>query len=63
MTKGRSTPAEVEEQVKRLLESLAGTRQDLEEELVLATARYWSRFGSGRHVEPHEVVRESEPVV
>jgi LmbE family N-acetylglucosaminyl deacetylase len=47
----------------RAFESLQGTRQDLDEELVLATARYWSRFGSGRHVEPLEVVRESEPVV
>ena len=47
----------------RAFASLQGSRPDLDEELVLATARYWSRFGSGRHVEPLEVVRESEPVV
>jgi LmbE family N-acetylglucosaminyl deacetylase/ActR/RegA family two-component response regulator len=38
-------------------------RPYLEEELVIATARYWSRFGAGRHVEPLEVVRASEPSV
>jgi CheY-like chemotaxis protein len=47
----------------RAFESLQGTRPELDEDLVLATARYWSRFGSGRHVEPLEVVRESEPLV
>jgi LmbE family N-acetylglucosaminyl deacetylase/ActR/RegA family two-component response regulator len=35
-------------------------RPYLEEDLVLATARYWSRFGAGRHVEPLEVVRTSQ---
>ena len=34
-------------------------RPYLEEELVVATARYWSRFGVGRYVEPLEVVRTS----
>ena len=34
-------------------------RPYLEEELVVATARYWSRFGVGRYVEPMEVVRTS----
>ena len=44
----------------RAFESLRAARPELDEELVLATARYWSRFGAGRHVEPLEVVRESE---
>ena len=30
-------------------------------ELVLATARYWGRFGGGTSVEPLEVVREAAP--
>lgn len=38
-------------------------RPYLEEDLVVATARYWSRFGVGRYVEPLEVVRSSEPSV
>lgn len=36
-------------------------RPYLEEELVVATARYWSRFGGGRYVEPLEVIRTSPP--
>jgi hypothetical protein len=28
-------------------------------DLVRATARYWSRFGGGRYVEPFETVRAS----
>jgi LmbE family N-acetylglucosaminyl deacetylase len=35
-------------------------RHYLDEELLRATARYWSRFTSSRYVEPLEVVRESE---
>jgi LmbE family N-acetylglucosaminyl deacetylase/ActR/RegA family two-component response regulator len=39
-------------------------RPYLEEDLVVATARYWSRFGgNGRYVEPLEVVRTSGPTV
>jgi LmbE family N-acetylglucosaminyl deacetylase/CheY-like chemotaxis protein len=37
----------------------ADGRTDLDPELVLATARYWSRHGSGIACEPLEVVRES----
>jgi LmbE family N-acetylglucosaminyl deacetylase/CheY-like chemotaxis protein len=36
-------------------------RPYLDEELVVATARYWSRFAPGRYVEPLEVVRTSAP--
>jgi LmbE family N-acetylglucosaminyl deacetylase len=36
-------------------------RPYLEEDLVVATARYWSRFGVGRYVEPLEVIRTSAP--
>jgi len=35
-------------------------RRYLDEELLLATARYWSRFTSARYAEPLEVVRESD---
>jgi LmbE family N-acetylglucosaminyl deacetylase/ActR/RegA family two-component response regulator len=35
-------------------------RRYLQEDLLRATARYWSRFGSSRYVEPLEVVRDSE---
>ena len=38
-------------------------RPYLEEDLVTSTARYWSRFGPGRYVEPFEVLRTSEPAV
>ena len=39
-------------------------RPYLEEDLVVATARYWSRFGGGgRYVEPLEVVRTSAPAL
>ncbi|HXR44007.1 MAG TPA: response regulator [Pseudolysinimonas sp.] len=37
-------------------------RDYLDPEFVLATARYWSRFGSGRSVEPLEIVREAVTV-
>jgi LmbE family N-acetylglucosaminyl deacetylase/CheY-like chemotaxis protein len=39
--------------------SQRGVRAYLEPDLVLATARYWSRFGTGRWVEPLEVVRDA----
>ncbi len=34
-------------------------RSYLEEDFVLATARYWSRFGGGRSCEPLEVIRDT----
>jgi LmbE family N-acetylglucosaminyl deacetylase len=34
------------------------TRDYLEPDVILATARYWSRFGGGRFTEPLEVVRD-----
>ena len=40
--------------------SQVAVRRYLDEDLLRATARYWSRFGSSRYVEPLEVVRESE---
>lgn len=39
--------------------SQSGIRAYLEPDFVLATARYWSRFGTGRSVEPLEVVRDA----
>ncbi len=33
-------------------------REYLEPDLIEATARYWSRFGGGRHAEAFEVVRD-----
>lgn len=38
--------------------SQAAVRDYLEPDFVLATARYWSRFGGGRSAEPLEVVRD-----
>jgi LmbE family N-acetylglucosaminyl deacetylase/ActR/RegA family two-component response regulator len=35
-------------------------RRYLQEDLLLATARYWSRFGNARYAEPLEVIRDSE---
>jgi LmbE family N-acetylglucosaminyl deacetylase/ActR/RegA family two-component response regulator len=35
-------------------------RRYLQEDLLRATARYWSRFGSTHYVEPLEVIRDSE---
>ncbi len=35
-------------------------RDYLDEELLRATARYWSRFSRARYVEPLEVVRDSD---
>lgn len=37
----------------------AGIRDYLEPDFVLATARYWSRFGGGRSCEPLEVIRDT----
>lgn len=39
--------------------SQSGIRDYLEPDLVLATARYWSRFGTARNVEPLEVIRDA----
>ena len=50
----------------RLLASFAsqyGIRDYLQDDFVLATARYWSRYGGGSHCEPLEVVREASAVV
>ncbi|SDP36985.1 N-acetylglucosaminyl deacetylase, LmbE family [Nakamurella panacisegetis] len=38
--------------------SQASVRDYLEPDFVLATARYWSRFGGGRSAEPLEVIRD-----
>jgi LmbE family N-acetylglucosaminyl deacetylase len=43
--------------------SQAGIRDYLEPDFVLATARYWSRYGSGKNCEPLEIVREASDVV
>lgn len=50
----------------RLLEAFStqtDTRDYLSPEFVTATARYWSRFGGGKAVEPLEVVRETAEFV
>lgn len=49
----------------RLLEAFAsqsGIRDYLEPDFVVATARYWSRFGTARHVEPLEVIRDASGI-
>lgn len=38
--------------------SQTAVRQYLEPDLIEATARYWSRYGSGRHAEAFEVIRD-----
>lgn len=38
--------------------SQVATSDYLESDVILATARYWSRFGGGRYTEPLEVVRD-----
>ncbi len=40
--------------------SQTANREYLEPEFIVATARYWTRFGGGRAVEPLEVIRESK---
>jgi LmbE family N-acetylglucosaminyl deacetylase len=42
--------------------SQTGIRDYLAPDLVLATARYWSRFGTGTHVEPLEVIRDARAI-
>ncbi|GAB3607132.1 hypothetical protein GCM10027413_25410 [Conyzicola nivalis] len=39
-----------------------GIRSYLDPEFVLASARYWGRFGGGTSVEPLETIREAAPV-
>jgi LmbE family N-acetylglucosaminyl deacetylase/CheY-like chemotaxis protein len=43
----------------RCFESQSGIRSYLEPDFVVATARYWSRYGGGRIVEPLEILRET----
>jgi len=56
----------VDEYLERKLEvihaysSQVKVRRYLEEDLLRATARYWSRFSEARYVEPLEVVRETD---
>ena len=56
----------IDEYLERKLEvihaygSQVKVRRYLEEDLMRATARYWSRFSQARYVEPLEVVRESD---
>jgi two-component system, NtrC family, response regulator HydG len=38
--------------------SQTGVRDYLAPDLITATARYWSRYGGGRHAEPFEAVRD-----
>jgi LmbE family N-acetylglucosaminyl deacetylase/CheY-like chemotaxis protein len=42
-------------------ESQVSQRDYLESDVVVATARYWSRYGGGRYTEPLEVVRDTDP--
>lgn len=42
--------------------SQANIRDYLEPDFVLATARYWSRYGSGKSSEPLEIIREAADV-
>jgi hypothetical protein len=35
----------------------------MQDDFVLATSRYWSRYGGGQHAEPLEVIREASAVV
>ena len=35
----------------------------MQDDFVLATSRYWSRYGGGQHCEPLEVIREASAVV
>ena len=39
--------------------SQSGIRGYLEPDFVLATARYWSRFGTGKSAEPLEIIRDA----
>jgi LmbE family N-acetylglucosaminyl deacetylase/CheY-like chemotaxis protein len=56
----------VDEWMDRKLEAIGAyssqvkIRRYLQEDLLRATARYWSRFGTSHNVEPLEVIRDSE---
>ena len=41
----------------------SGIRDYLEPDFVLATARFWSRFGGGRNCEPLEVIRDTRGLI
>lgn len=41
----------------------SGIRAYLEPDFVLATARYWSRFGGAKHCEPLEVLRDTRGLI
>lgn len=43
--------------------SQSGIRDYLEPDFVLATARYWSRFGGGTSCEPLEVIRDTRGLI
>ena len=47
-------------EVIRAFDSQVKVRDYLDEELLRATARYWSRWSQARYVEPLEVVRDSD---
>jgi two-component system response regulator HydG len=55
----------IDEQVERKLLAIGAfasqveVRAYLERDMIAATARYWSRFGDGRHAEAFEVIREA----
>ncbi len=57
---------EIDEWVERKLEVIGAygsqvkVRRYLQEDLLRATARYWSRYGASHYVEPLEVVRDNE---
>ena len=44
----------------RAYSSQVAVRRYLDEELLAATARYWSRYSTSRYAEPLEVIRESD---
>lgn len=46
----------------RVFDSQWSTREYLDDEMIRATARYWSRFGRGRYAEALEIVRSGDPV-
>ena len=56
--------AAIDDHVDRKLDLLscfasqANQREYLESDVVVATARYWSRYGGGRYTEPLEVMRD-----
>jgi LmbE family N-acetylglucosaminyl deacetylase len=41
--------------------SQSALRDYLEPDLIASTARYWSRYGGGSHVEPFEAIRDRPP--